>query len=196
MTVNTRVIKILLHNNSMPFIEIKQGLHIQVLPGMSYLPRCQKHQFAAFIADRGILVVWDDDPKKIIGRVERLETALMEVIWGKKSTYLEESEKKEDTNIEVTEVDSDPEDPAAERPRPIVLWQPLFSAFTIALTIATLGLGWRQIVFEMKTDHYYLRALFALAIVPQFWLALVSFRKNRCEHFYMWLTCLSSSSNL
>lgn len=159
----------------MPFIEIKEGLHLQVLPNMSYLPRCQKHQFAAFIADRGILVVWDDDPKKILGRAERLENALIKMVWGKQTMCLDEDEKKEETKVELAEVDADPEDPSAEKPRRIVLWQAIFSAFTIALAISALGLGWRQITFETATDHFYLRFLFALAIIPQIWLALVSF---------------------
>lgn len=159
----------------MPFIEIKEGLHLQVLPTMSHLPRCQKHQFAAFIADRGILVVWDDDPKKILGRAERLENTLIKMIWGKQSMYPDEDEKKEETNVEVTEVDADPEDPAAEKPRQVVLWQAIFSGFTVTLAITALGLGWRQIIFETMTDHFYLRFLFALAVIPQFWLALVSF---------------------
>ena len=159
----------------MPFIEIKEGLHLQVLPSMSHLPRCQKHQFAAFIADRGILVVWDDDPRKIIGRAEKLEAALVKIIWGKQSIYPEEDEKKEEPNVDVTEVYADPEDPVAEKPRPIFLCQSFICATTVCLTIASLGMGWRQIAFEITVDHSYLRLLFVLAFVPQFWLSLVSF---------------------
>ncbi|SRR6266480_5389691 len=195
MTINTRVIRILLYNNTQPFIEIKNGLHLQVLPSLSHLPRCQKHQFAAFIADRGILVVWDDDPKKILARAERLENTLIKMIWGKQSMYPdEEEEKKEETKVEATEIDADPEDPAAEKPRQIVLWQAIFCAFTVALAISVLGLGWRQITFESMTDHFYLRFLLALAIIPQFWLALVSSDFSSID--VNWLTCFSSSSNL
>ncbi|KAJ9651380.1 hypothetical protein H2201_009278, partial [Coniosporium apollinis] len=57
---------------------------------------CQKHQFAAFIADRGILIVWDDEPKKLIGRVERLEQALVTMIWGNGDAYPEEKEEKQE----------------------------------------------------------------------------------------------------
>jgi len=179
MTVNTRVIRILLYNNILPFIEIEEGLHLQVLPSISYLPRCQKHQFAAFVADRGLLIVWDDDPDKIIGRIESLETALVKMIWGRTFANPEENKKeeKEDPNVQVADVDNDLEDPTAEKPRPIVLLQATYTAFTLALTITTLGLGWRQIAFELGIDHAYLRFLFVLAIVPQFWLALVSFPK-------------------
>jgi hypothetical protein len=180
MTVNTRVIRILLYNNIVPFIEIEEGLHLQVLPSISYLPRCQKHQFAAFVSDRGLLIVWDDDPHKILGRVERLETALVKGIWDRKLAYHEENKKeeKEEPNVPEAEADSDLEDPTTEEPRPIVLLQAIYTAFTLALTIATLGLCWRQIALEIATDHVYLRLLLLLAIVPQFWLALVSFPKR------------------
>jgi hypothetical protein len=157
----------------MPFIEIKEGLRIQVLPDMSYLPRCQKHQFAAFIADRGILVVWDDDPKKILGRIERFETALMKMIWGNQSAYPEEDEKKEDIEIEVEEVGGDPENPGESKPRKVMLLQAVITSFTVCSTIVVIGAGWRQIAIEIMTDHNFIRVAFILAFVPQFWLALV-----------------------
>ena len=66
MTVNTRVIKLFLHSNDKAYVPLKGGLRLQVLPDISYLPRCQKHQFAAFIADRGLLIVWDDEPRHLL----------------------------------------------------------------------------------------------------------------------------------
>jgi hypothetical protein len=173
MTINTRVIRILLHNNQMPFIEIQEGLRIQVLPDMSYLPRCRKHQFAAFIADRGVLVVWDDDPKKILGRIERFETALMKMIWGNQSAYPEEDEKKEDVEKEVKEIEGDPENPGESKPRKVMLLQAFITAFTVCMTIVVIGAGWRQIAIELMTDRNWIRIAFILAFVPQFWLALV-----------------------
>lgn len=173
MTINTRVIRILLHNNQMPFIEVQEGLRIQVLPDMSYLPRCQKHQFAAFIADRGILVVWDDDPKKILGRIERFETALMKMIWGNQSAYPEEDEKKEDVEADEKEAEGDPENPGESKPRKVMLLQAFITACTICLTVVVLGASWRQIAIEIMTDHSWIRLAFILAFVPQFWLALV-----------------------
>lgn len=174
MTVNTRVIRILLHANQMPFVEIQEGLRIQVLPDVSYLPRCQKHQFAAFIADRGVLVVWDDDPKKILGRVERLETALMKMIWGNEGAYPEEDEKKEEVVITEEEIYADPENPGESKPRRVMLMQAFISAASIGLTIGVIGAGWRNIVIELMIDKNWIRLAFILAFVPQFWLALVS----------------------
>ena len=177
MTVNTRVIRILLHSNQMPFIEIKEGLRLQVLPDISFLPRCQKHQFAAFIADSGLLVVWDDDPKKILDRVEQLETDLMKMIWGNEDGYpaeeKEDDEKKEALKVEMAEFDGDVEDQPVQTQRPIALWQAICTAFSVALTIATLGLGWRQVAIQSSIDHTYLRVLIVVAALPLFWLALV-----------------------
>lgn len=62
MNLNTKVIKLFLHNGR-TFVPIRGDPRLQVLPYMSYPPRCQKHQFAAVIADRGSLVVWDDEPR-------------------------------------------------------------------------------------------------------------------------------------
>jgi hypothetical protein len=173
MTVNTRVIRILLHANTMPFVEIQKGLRIQVLPDISYLPRCQKHQFAAFIADSGILVVWDDEPKKILARIEKLEVALMKMIWGNESAYPEEmpAEKKE-AYVEANELTGDAE-AQEEKPRKLVLIQPVLTAFTLCLTVVAMGTGYRAIAIEIALDKNYLRILFVLAFIPQVWLSLV-----------------------
>ena len=175
MTVNTRVIKILLHSNDMPYVEIQPGLRLQVLPDMSYLPRCQKHQFAAFIADRGILVVWEDEPKKLLARADTIQEALMKMIWGNESAYPEENEKKESAT-EVSAVDvEDLENQPEEKPRQIVLIQPMLGAATLLLTILAIGSGWRQIAIETYVDRNYVRAAFAAVALPQMWLALVRY---------------------
>ena len=172
MTVNTRVIKILLHSNNMSYVEIQEGLRIQVIPDVSYLVRCQKHQFAAFVADWGVLIVWDDEPRNILSRVERLEAALMKKIWGNESTYPQEAEKK---GAQTVAADGGGDVEAAEeKTRHIVLMQSWLTAATLALTVTALGAGWRQIAVEIAVDKNYLRIVFLVAIIPQFWLALVS----------------------
>lgn len=171
MTVNTRVIRILLNSNRHPWVEVRGGLRIQVLPNISYLARCQKHQSAAFIADRGFLVVWDDDPKKIMSRVEKLETLLMKTIWSGESAYPTEDEKE----VVATDLyDVDLEDPESEKPRNIVLIQPILCACTIILCMAALGGGWRQVAIELHIDRGWVRIAFALCYLPQAWLALVN----------------------
>ncbi|KAF2084273.1 hypothetical protein K490DRAFT_75932 [Saccharata proteae CBS 121410] len=176
MTVNTRVIKILLHNNSLPYVEIQKGLRVQVLPDMSHLPRCQKHQFAAFIADRGILVVWDDKPKALLERASHIEKALMEMIWKNESAYPEEGEKKEPLYEEREVEGVDPESLDDEKPRRIMLIQPLLTACTCVLTMVALGSGWRNVAMEVQVDKSYIRLAFVLVILPQIWLALFFFQ--------------------
>ena len=103
---------------------------------------------------------------------------MVKMIWNRdrKLTYPEEDKKEEeeDINVQGAEADSDLENPTVEKSRPIILLQSIYTALTLILTIGTLGLGWRQIAFGIAIDRFYLRLLFILAIIPQFWLALVS----------------------
>lgn len=169
MTVNTRVIKILLHNNNHPYVEIQKGLRVQVLPDISFLPRCQKHQFAAFIADRGIMVVWEDQPKKLLERIRNIESALMDMIWQEGDDM--DDEKKE-ASYDVNEMD-DPE-AAEEKPRSTVLIQALITGCTMIVAFAAIGSGWREVAVQLQVDNSYLRLAFAGAVIPQLWLSLVS----------------------
>ncbi|KAH0373699.1 hypothetical protein KCU65_g253, partial [Aureobasidium melanogenum] len=174
MTVNTRVIKLFLHGNDSPFIPLKSGLRLQVLPDMSYLPRCAKHQFAAFIADRGILVVWDDDPRHLIKRAEDIEQALMKMVWRQEGEEEEEvSEKEKAAAVNIDEINADSEEAGAlEKPRRIVLTQAITGAITLALMITVMGTGWRKIALEIATDGSYIRIAFILCVIPQCWLSL------------------------
>lgn len=173
MTVNTRVIKLFLHGNDSPFIPIRSGLRIQVLPDMSYLPRCAKHQFAAFIADRGILVVWDDDPRHLIKRATDIEQALMKMVWRQEGEEEEVSEKEKTAEVNIDVISADSEEAGAlEKPRRIVLTQAITGAMTLALLITVMGTGWRKIALEIATDGSYIRIAFVLCIIPQCWLSL------------------------
>ncbi|KAI5236437.1 hypothetical protein E4T43_08620 [Aureobasidium subglaciale] len=175
MTVNTRVIKLFLHGNDRSFIPLKSGLRLQVLPDMSYLPRCAKHQFAAFIADRGILVVWDDDPRHLIKRAEQIEQALMKMIWREEGEEEEEvvSEKEKTADINIDEVGMDSVEAGAyEKPRRIVLTQAICNAVTLCMLIAVMGTGWRKVALEIGLDGSYIRIAFVLCIIPQAWLSL------------------------
>ncbi|TKX20742.1 hypothetical protein C1H76_7128 [Elsinoe australis] len=179
MTVNTRVIKLFLHNNDKPFVPLKGGLRLQVLPDMTYLPRCQKHQFAAFIADRGILVVWDDEPRHLLNRAENIEKALMEMIWGEGGESDEEGDEK-GAGVDVDEVGSDMGDGMERadprKPRRPVLIQPTMTGLTLAITVTAIGAGYRGIAQEIAIDGNYLRLLFVLVIPAQIWLGLFFFQ--------------------
>lgn len=61
MTINSRVVKTYLAWAPGAIdVPLKNGLRVQVLPGMEDLPRARKAQSAAFIASDGLLVIWDD----------------------------------------------------------------------------------------------------------------------------------------
>src|SRR5882672_9785299 len=81
MTVNTRIVKLFMQQEDMTYIPLENGLRLQILPNVSYLPRCQKHHFAAFIHNASILIVWDDDPNHILERAQSFEDQLINMIW-------------------------------------------------------------------------------------------------------------------
>ena len=61
---------------------MKNGLRIQILPGIDDLGRAKKNQFAAFIAQEELLVVWDDNANNLVKRAKAIEAELMEIVWG------------------------------------------------------------------------------------------------------------------
>lgn len=178
MTVNTRVIKLFLHGNDRPYVPLKDGLRLQVLPDISYIPRCQKHQFAAFIADRGILVVWDDEPRHLLKRSQNIQEALMAMVWPEEGEeeVVEEKVKAADVNVNESGSDIDDVEAAAEKPRQIKLNQSVVVAFTLCLLVVCLGLGVAKIAKEVYLDGSYTRVAL-LAVYPlTAWLSLFFFQ--------------------
>jgi hypothetical protein len=179
ITVNNRVIKLFLRNNPYPFVPMPHGRRLQVLPNMSFLPRCQIHQFGAFIADRGILVVWDDEPRHILDRAAKFEKQLMDMIWEG------QDEESHGTNVAAgagvgTDAAGDggkmEQHEAQESPRRIILIMPVLAACTLLLTTVCIGAGYAKIAMEIAVDHNWIRLAFVLALLPQCWLALFFFQ--------------------
>ncbi|THW11504.1 hypothetical protein D6D24_07170 [Aureobasidium pullulans] len=168
MTVSTRVISILLQESDCSFIPIGDDLRLQILPDMSCLSRCAKHQFAAFIADRRILVVWDDQPENLIARAEKIERGLMAMIWSSDAADEYNEKGKRDSRVSVHELDiANSEEGLAEKPRRIVLLHSITTALTLCLIIVTLGSGYRKIAKEVAYDNSYTR-LALVATAPIF----------------------------
>ncbi|KAG9963913.1 hypothetical protein KCU61_g3421, partial [Aureobasidium melanogenum] len=177
MTVNTRVIRILMENNDGSSIPIRDDLRIQVLPNISYLSRCAKHQFAAFIADRGILVVWDDQPENLVNRVDRIEKGLMAMIWSIRAEEDYSEKESKTTNVSVHELDiTESEEGSTEKPRRIVLLHSITTALTLCLMIVTLGAGIRKMVIEISLDHSYTRLALLATLPPIMWVAFFFFQ--------------------
>jgi hypothetical protein len=135
-------------------------LRIQILPTLDDLPKARKNQFAAFIADETLLVVWDDEPTTIVSRVQTIEDELMELIW--KTGEL--SERKEaSAGVQVGFDEENGETKAENRPTHIM--NSVLVAFTLLLITIMLGAGFRQIVIEITVDRDYKRLAF-LALAP------------------------------
>lgn len=188
MTVNTRVIKLILARTDLPYVELTAGLRLQVIPSITDLPHCQKHQSAAFVASQQMLVVWEDDPKRLLERANYIQETLMKMIWGNQYAYPEENEKKDPfVGISAAE-EGDIDVKEEEKPRRIVLIQALLTAATLILIIASIGGGWRNVAIELIVDTNYIRLAFVLCVLPQIWLGLVG-SSVACSAL-RWLTIL------
>ena len=178
MTINTHAIQLFLSVQQDNHASIRNGLAIQILPSVQYLPRCFKHQFAAFIRNQGCLVVWDDEPEHLVSRAAELESLILATIWN--GDEMEEMEEKRENvpvnvvRVEDSEKDNDLEAMAPE-PRSIGLWNPTMVAGTLTLMCSALGLGIRSLALEIAADGTYLR-LALLALLPiYFFMGLVSY---------------------
>jgi hypothetical protein len=174
MTVNSRVIRTFLAWAPDALdVPLMNGLRVQILPTLADLPRARKYQFAAFIAEQSLLVVWDDDPSNVIKRAKRIESELMELVWHTKEVGDDEDISHENGAGARTSIDSEsgrivPED------RPTNLMNTILVAFTLIIVVTLLGLACRSLATEIAVDGSYARLAF-LALVPvQVFFTLVS----------------------
>lgn len=195
MTVNTKVIRLFLSQHNQSHVPISSTLRLQVLPSIDYLPSCQKHHFAAFIQDRGMLIVWDDQPKMLIDRAEKIEQSLMRLIWNTSEDggY----DEKQSMEVVTTELDDgtvaveDLEEALKSERRPIVLVHAFMVGVMLALLMTCLGAGWRKLAIEVEGDHTYTRLALVVVTVPVFFVSLVSPPNSKSP---MHITDHSSSS--
>ncbi|KAL9005472.1 MAG: hypothetical protein Q9188_001750 [Gyalolechia gomerana] len=182
MTVSTRVINLIMQRDDLVFIQLKDGLKLQILPNIAFLPTCQKYQNAAFIKDQAILVVWADTPKEILARAASIEEQMIHVFSQGMSPYGDEvDEKKEEQTVNVVELPPDgwngedfcaKEEGYIEKSRPIMLIQPLMTGITLILVVAAMGSGWRKMAIEIAVDQSYTRLALLVVTPVQVWLAL------------------------
>ena len=181
MTVRTSVITLILQNDQIIAVPLRDGLRVQVLPDVMGLRTCQRYQNAAFIKDSGMLVLWADSPQEVIRRSFELQSQMMENFSQGMSPYDEKSPARDSQAVLVSEMPMegssyDEEDAGVLRedgPRRIVLNQAVLTALTLILIIAALGSGWRQMAVEIAVDHTYLRVAILVVVPLQIWLALV-----------------------
>lgn len=170
MTVNSRVVKAFLDMSPDAIdVPLLNGLRIQILPTVEFLPRARKHQFAAFIAADGLLVVWDDDPMHLVDRAKSIQNELMELVW-KTNNDEEDQGEKNGGGVRAGEVQIDEESGQIKpEERPIHLQNTILVSMTLVIITVSLGAAWRQLAIEVKVDNDYVRlALVALAPVQIF----------------------------
>ena len=124
-----------------------------------------------------MLVVWDDDPEKIIEHTYQLESLLIATIWNNGANYADE--EKNITVESLAKVTDDlenlNEDGSEKEPRRVRLLSPLVVALTIMLIFSALGVGWRKLVLETQVDGNYLRLTLMLTSPIFFFLGIVCF---------------------
>ncbi|KAI5778692.1 glycosyl transferase family group 2-domain-containing protein [Geopyxis carbonaria] len=167
MTVNSRVVKTFLQwSPDAVDVPLLNGLRIQILPTLADLPRARKYQFAAFIADSQLLVVWDDDALNIVARAKQIETELMQLVWKVPG---EDEEENKESRIGQTTVEEFVDEESGEigyrERRPTNLQNTILVSLTLILITCMLGAGYRQIAIETAVDGNYLRMIF-IALTP------------------------------
>ena len=165
MTVNSRVVKTFLQwHPDATDVPLLNGMRIQIVPSMGELARARKHQFAAFLAEELLLVVWDDDPLNVIARAKGIENELMQLVWSSG----EKTEGEEGGDLE------DPEAGGQGEKRSTNLQNTVLVAMTLFLITLLLGLGYRQIAIQTKVDGNYMRVMFIVLTPVQIFFTLVS----------------------
>ncbi|KAF2149500.1 hypothetical protein K461DRAFT_231277 [Myriangium duriaei CBS 260.36] len=174
MTVNSRVIKTFLAwSPDAVDVPLTNGLRVQVLPSIDDLPMAKKHQFAAFIAEEALLVVWDDDVHNLIKRAKFIEDELMELVWssGDDEEAAEEEPAKKGPGVVEVKYDPVTGDELPEE-RPTNLQAAFHVSLTMVMIMALLGSGFRQLAIEIAIDFTYVRLLFILMAPMQIFFTL------------------------
>jgi hypothetical protein len=151
---------------------------------MADLVRARKYQFAAFIADTSLLVVWDDDALNVVHRAKSIENELMQLVWrvGQEEDEAEKEAKAiASTNI-VEIVDEESGEVGYRDRRPTNLQNTILVSVTLIIITSMLGAGYRQLAIETAVDGNYLRMAFVLLTPVQVFFTLVRPYFNLAEY--------------
>ena len=171
MTVNTPVIDTFLsHNPDVTEVPLEDGRYLQILASYQDLPRARRLQYAAFIVEESLLVVWDDEPLHICDRALSIIKNMTNMIYSDPQKSLK-SEKE--AAVAVIQVDEESGAIIAQE-RKIVLLNSIYVAMTLTLIVAVLGAGFREIAIEISVDHNMMRAVFVALTPIQVFFTLVS----------------------
>ncbi|CAA9962682.1 glycosyl transferase family 2 protein [Pyrenophora teres f. maculata] len=182
MTINNSIIQYILERNTLPYVQIQSGLRVQVLADFDALSVAQTAQSGAFISTRGILLVWQDDPKMLVERAEFIINSLMRNFCGVEYGYTAQEELEKvlgkDPVLDVTDFDDvfDSGDGKVEERRDVMMWQAAYTGMSILLLTVALGTGFREIAIQQVEDPNWLRLLFIICLPAQVWLSLFFFQ--------------------
>jgi hypothetical protein len=212
MTVNTRLVRAMLDSivarTDLDYVPLPDGLRVQVLRTMADLPRGQLHHFAAFVEDVRMLVVWDDEPEKLLARAQSLEAKLIEITWGNGDDGAEADEddggaEKKGNNgkshagvVGVQELDpAQLEEALAKEHRPVRLESAIIVMFTLALWLVCPALGIRWLVYQSVVDGTYLRWALLAALPAQLFVSLFFFQSMVTSLFQVFGPISAVASN-
>jgi hypothetical protein len=176
MTVNSRVVKTFLQwTPEAVDVPLPNGLRIQILPTLADIAKARKYQFAAFIADTQLLVVWDDDALNVIPRAKQIESELMQLVW---KVNPEDSGEGKEVNLENAMIEEVIDEETGElgyrERRPTMLMNTMLVACTLLLIFAMLGAGYRQVAIQIAVDKNWYRLAFIALSPVQIFFTLVS----------------------
>ncbi|TLD25234.1 hypothetical protein PspLS_05818 [Pyricularia sp. CBS 133598] len=209
MTVNTIVIRALveiLNHQELSSMPLGGGLQVQILKSIKDLPGCQIHQFAAFIEDKQILVVWDDDPKAIFDRAKTLEKKAMALVWPSDQRHSVDSltaagdsqhhkTKAVGDDSMIASSMQDLEDTLPLHERSINLTSSCIVALSLMLCISALGLGWRLLARNSTVDGDWKRTIFLVTAPINLFISLFFFYSLVSNFFLMLGSSKSVKSN-
>jgi hypothetical protein len=186
LTVNSRVIQTFIEwSPDATDVPLGNGLRIQVLPCVDDLPKARKNQCAAFLAAESLLVVWDDDPTKVVERATTIENELMDLVWktGEAVDPEQVSDAEKSPPVLESEVDLETGETTSEQ-RPTNIINAVQVAFTLVLIMTMLGFGYKQLAFQILVDKSYLRLAFIVMTPVLIFFSLVrsrgSTKQSRC----------------
>ncbi|KAK9467990.1 glycosyl transferase family group 2-domain-containing protein [Lipomyces arxii] len=143
-------------------VPLSENTRIQVLDSLSDLPRARKYQYSAFVRSESCLLVWADDVRQLLSLASLLENRMMEVVWNAPDLAAQLGGPKESFNDKLKE------DLEKNLPRrPFIMLQAIAVGLAILLLMSFIGLMFRIIAKEIKSDSKYLR-LIIIIYVPVF----------------------------
>jgi hypothetical protein len=169
------MINLLMGRTDLNYIQIHAGKRIQVVPDFDALPYCQRNQFAAFVHSHQTLVVWEDNPRRLIERSQSVQDALIKTIGGEDFAQITDKSNEKGVGADAASCDANTiglED-AKEPARPVKMHQACYTSIAILLLTAAIGSGWRQVAVQQVQNPNWLRLLFMIALPGQAFLSLV-----------------------